>query len=122
MEDGLVPAAAFLRTTGRVDIGQIVALQLGQMALNDVDHQGAILVKRHSEKNQAVTMRDVAAQSGFSPATVSIVLNNAPLARYIAPATKKRIEETAKKLGYRPNVMARFLRSKRSILKLLRGE
>ncbi|HEY4818307.1 MAG TPA: LacI family DNA-binding transcriptional regulator [Candidatus Acidoferrum sp.] len=71
-------------------------------------------MKRHSEKNQAVTMRDVATQSGFSPATVSIVLNNAPLARYIAPTTKKRIEETAKKLGYRPNVMARFLRSKRS--------
>src|ERR1700745_1307049 len=59
-------------------------------------------------------MRDVATQSGFSPATVSIVLNNAPLARYIAPATKRRIEETAKKLGYRPNVMARFLRSTRS--------
>src|SRR5467141_3157690 len=79
-----------------------------------VGHQGALLVKRSSEKNQAVTMRDVASQSGFSPATVSIVLNNAPLARYIAPATKRRIEETAKKLGYRPNVMARFLRSKRT--------
>ena len=65
-------------------------------------------------KGAAVTMRDVAEESGFSPATVSVVLNNAPLARYIAPATKKRIEETAKKLGYRPNAMARFLRSKRS--------
>jgi LacI family transcriptional regulator len=71
-------------------------------------------VKRPSEKNAAVTMRDVATQSGFSPATVSIVLNNAPLARYIAPATKKRIEEVARKLGYRPNAMARFLRSKRT--------
>jgi LacI family transcriptional regulator len=71
-------------------------------------------VKRSSGKNEAVTMRDVATQSGFSPATVSIVLNNAPLARYIAPATKKRIEEVARKLGYRPNAMARFLRSKRS--------
>jgi LacI family transcriptional regulator len=71
-------------------------------------------VKRSSSKSQAVTMRDVATQSGFSPATVSIVLNNAPLARYIAPATKKRIEEVARKLGYRPNAMARFLRSKRS--------
>jgi LacI family transcriptional regulator len=71
-------------------------------------------VKRASGKNQMVTMRDVAEDSGFSPATVSIVLNNAPLARYIAPATKKRIEEVAKKLGYRPNAMARFLRSKRS--------
>jgi LacI family transcriptional regulator len=59
-------------------------------------------------------MRDVANTSGFSPATVSIVLNNAPLARYIAPATKKKIEEAARKLGYRPNVMARFLRSKRT--------
>ena len=35
-----------------------------------------------SGKNTAVTMRDVATLSGFSPATVSIVLNNAPLARY----------------------------------------
>jgi LacI family transcriptional regulator len=71
-------------------------------------------VKRTGQKNLAVTMRDVATASGFSPATVSIVLNNAPLARYIAPTTKKRIEDTAKRLGYRPNVMARFLRSKRS--------
>jgi LacI family transcriptional regulator len=61
-----------------------------------------------------VTMRDVAKATGFSPATVSIVLNNAPLARYIAPGTRKKIEETAKQLGYRPNAMARFLRSKRS--------
>ncbi|HEV8075361.1 MAG TPA: LacI family DNA-binding transcriptional regulator [Candidatus Acidoferrum sp.] len=61
-----------------------------------------------------VTMRDVAKATGFSPATVSIVLNNAPLARYIASGTKKKIEETAKRLGYRPNAMARFLRSKRS--------
>ena len=71
-------------------------------------------MKRTSNQPSAVTMRDVAQASGFSPATVSIVLNNAPLARYIAPATKKRIEDAAKKLGYRPNAMARFLRSKRS--------
>ena len=51
------------------------------------------LVKRSSSKSDAVTMRDVANLSGFSPATVSIVLNNAPLARYIAPATKKKIED-----------------------------
>jgi LacI family transcriptional regulator len=80
---------------------------------NDGGRRGTPL-KRASGKNQMVTMRDVAEDSGFSPATVSIVLNNAPLARYIAPATKKRIEEVAKKLGYRPNAMARFLRSKRS--------
>ena len=61
-----------------------------------------------------VTIRDVAKESGFSSTTVSIVLNNAPLARYIPAATKKKIERAAEKLGYRPNQFARSLRSKRS--------
>lgn len=61
-----------------------------------------------------VTIRDVAKESGFSSTTVSIVLNDAPLARYIPPVTKKRIEKAAEKLGYRPNQFARSLRSKRS--------
>jgi DNA-binding LacI/PurR family transcriptional regulator len=71
-------------------------------------------MKKVARKRGLVTMRDVAEATGFSPATVSIVLNNAPLARYIASSTRQRIEETAKRLGYRPNAMARFLRSKRS--------
>jgi LacI family transcriptional regulator len=87
---------------------------LGDTGRMILSAEGQPPVKRPSGKNEAVTMREVATQSGFSPATVSIVLNNAPLARYIAPATKKRIEEVARKLGYRPNAMARFLRSKRS--------
>ena len=61
-----------------------------------------------------VTIRDVAKESGFSSTTVSIVLNNAPLARYIPPDTKKKIVRAAEKLGYRPNQFARSLRSKRS--------
>jgi DNA-binding LacI/PurR family transcriptional regulator len=65
-------------------------------------------------KTSVITIRDVAKESGFSSTTVSIVLNDAPLARYIPPATKKRIEKAAKKLGYRPNQFARSLRSKRS--------
>ncbi len=70
---------------------------------------------RHAKGNASmVTIRDVAKESGFSSTTVSIVLNDAPLARYIPQVTKKRIERAAEKLGYRPNQFARSLRSKRS--------
>jgi LacI family transcriptional regulator len=62
----------------------------------------------------AVTIRDVAARSGFSSATVSIVLNNAPLARYIPDTTKERIQRAAHHLNYRPNLFARSLRGRRS--------
>jgi len=62
----------------------------------------------------AVTIRDVAERSGFSSATVSIVLNNAPLARYIPDTTKGRIHKAAQHLGYRPNLFARSLRGRRS--------
>src|SRR5437899_8299062 len=71
-------------------------------------------VRSSAKPGSMVTIRDVAKESGFSSTTVSIVLNNAPLARYIPVATKKRIERAAKKLGYRPNLFARSLRSRRS--------
>ena len=71
-------------------------------------------VSSPTSKGSIVTIREVAKESGFSSTTVSIVLNNAPLSRYIPAATKKRIERAAKKLGYRPNLFARSLRSKRS--------
>ena len=48
-----------------------------------------------------VTIRDVAKESGFSSTTVSIVLNDAPLARYIPPVTKKRIEKAAEKIVHK---------------------
>ena len=69
--------------------------------------------KRSSGKT-TITIRDVATASGFSATTVSIVLNNAPLARYIPQQTKTRIQNAAKKLGYHPNIFAKSLRSKRN--------
>ncbi len=69
---------------------------------------------RKRSQSAAVTIRDVAERSGFSSATVSIVLNNAPLARYIPDTTKERIQRAAAHLGYRPNLFARSLRGRRS--------
>lgn len=69
---------------------------------------------RRKAVKSGVTLRDVAQESGVSPATVSIVLNNAPLARYIPQSTKDRIERAAKKLHYRPKVVSRFLSAKRN--------
>jgi LacI family transcriptional regulator len=65
-------------------------------------------------KSAVMTIRDVAHESGYSASTVSIVLNNAPLSRYIPADTKQRIETAARRLGYRPNPLARSLRSRRS--------
>src|SRR6266516_5872342 len=71
-------------------------------------------VRSSAKPGSMVTIRDVAKESGFSSTTVSIVLNNAPLSFNIPVATEKRIERATKKLGYRPNLFARSLRSKRS--------
>lgn len=65
-------------------------------------------------RSGASTIRDVARESGYSASTVSIVLNSAPLSRYIPEETKSRIQAAARKLGYRPNPLARSLRSQRS--------
>ena len=65
-------------------------------------------------RSKHVTLVEVARECGFSPATVSIVLNDAPLSRNVAARTKQRIRETAKALGYFPNATARSLRSRRT--------
>ncbi len=65
-------------------------------------------------KSQHITIVDVARESGFSASTVSIVLNEAPLSRYVAATTKEQIRTTAERLGYHPDLFARSLRSRRT--------
>lgn len=57
------------------------------------------------------TISDVARQAGVSTVTVSRVLNNAP---NVNLATRARVEQAIRQLGYVPNVAARSLRSKRT--------
>src|SRR5215469_745561 len=61
-----------------------------------------------------VTIREVAKECGLSPTTVSMVLNEAPLAKYIPEPTKQRVLEIAKGMGYQPNPFAQALRSRHS--------
>jgi LacI family transcriptional regulator len=74
----------------------------------------SVFLKRRKPRGFGVTLRDVARDSGVSTATVSIVLNNAPLARYIPASTKDRIERAARKLGYGLKLTARIQRAKRN--------
>lgn len=61
-----------------------------------------------------VTLRMLAEHLGLSPASVSLVLNQAPGAQAIPPATQERIRAAARELGYRPNTLAQSLRRQRS--------
>jgi len=62
----------------------------------------------HSESEQTLTMRDVAARLGVSPMTVSRALRGQ---RGIGEATRQRVLDEVAALGYRPNKRARGLRS-----------
>ncbi len=72
------------------------------------------MTESKAKPGAAVTIRDVARECGLSATTVSMVLNQAPLASYIPESTKKRIFEVAESLGYQPNPFAQALRSHRS--------
>jgi LacI family transcriptional regulator len=63
------------------------------------------------ETSRPATLKMLADYLHLSPATVSIVLNNSPVAESIAAATKQRVHAAAKKFAYRPNLHARMLRS-----------
>ncbi len=61
-----------------------------------------------------VTLKALAEHLGLSPSTVSLVMNRSPSARSIPDRTRARIQAAARELNYRPNLLARSLRSKRT--------
>jgi LacI family transcriptional regulator len=61
-----------------------------------------------------VTIRELAKKCGCSASTVSMVLNNRPLAKYIPNGTKAHIRQIADEMKYRPNIFAQSLRANRS--------
>lgn len=61
-------------------------------------------------------IKDIAEKLGVSPATVSRALGDSGL---VAKETRERIRDAARELGYRPNVSARNLRTRKSMAVLL---
>jgi DNA-binding LacI/PurR family transcriptional regulator len=74
--------------------------------------------KPKSESNpegpRPVNLKILAEYLSLSPATVSLVMNNAPGASAISAATRQRVLEAAKRLDYRPNPIARSLRTRQT--------
>jgi len=63
------------------------------------------------KKNETITIYDVAREAGVSMATVSRVVNGNP---NVKPATRKKVLDVIRQLGYRPNAVARGLASKKT--------
>src|SRR5262245_41910047 len=78
-------------------------------------HDGALRSATPTER-RSVTMRHVADDAGVSRSTVSRVLSGAPSRVPIAEPTRLRVLETAARLGFRPNRLARGLRGSRTSL------
>jgi LacI family transcriptional regulator len=68
---------------------------------------------QHPTITAPATLRDVARLANVHPSTVSRVLNGATSSR-ITPDTSARVRAIAAELGYRPNMMAQGLRTRRS--------
>ncbi len=62
----------------------------------------------------SVGLKELADYLGLAPATVSLVMNGAAVADTIAQETRDLIYESARKLNYKPNFLARSLRTGRS--------
>jgi LacI family transcriptional regulator len=64
--------------------------------------------------HHATSLKQLAEHLGLNPATVSVVLNEVP-GRSIPQATRDRIKAAAKQMNYQPNLLARSLRSRRTL-------
>jgi LacI family transcriptional regulator len=62
----------------------------------------------------SATLADIAKATGTSISTVSRVLTGAAAAKRISPQTREKITVAAKQLGYRPNLLARSLRTRKT--------
>ena len=66
------------------------------------------------QPGQAISLRTLGEYLNLSPATISLVLNNAPGVRSIPQETRDRVRDAASKFEYRPSFYARSLRKRQT--------
>src|SRR5208282_6905462 len=66
------------------------------------------------QPGQPISLRTLGDYLNLSPATISLVLNNAPGVRSIPQETRDRVKEAAAKFDYRPSFYARSLRKRQT--------
>lgn len=69
---------------------------------------------KHRALTRTTSLKKLAEHLGLHPATVSVVLNEVP-GRSISQATRDRIKAAAKEFNYQPSLLARSLRSRRTL-------
>jgi LacI family transcriptional regulator len=70
--------------------------------------------RREPPPGQPVNLRILGEYLDLSPATISLVLNDAPGVRAIPQATRDRVKAAAAKFDYRPSFYARSLRKRQT--------
>jgi LacI family transcriptional regulator len=62
----------------------------------------------------SATLSDIARETGTSVSTVSRVLAGGAVSKRISKETREKVHKAADRLGYRPNLLARSLRTRKS--------
>ncbi len=70
--------------------------------------------RREPPPGQPISLRILGEYLNLSPATISLVLNDAPGVRAIPQETRERVKAAAAKFDYRPSFYARSLRKQQS--------
>jgi DNA-binding LacI/PurR family transcriptional regulator len=70
--------------------------------------------RARTQPGHPISLRTLGEYLDLSPATISLVLNNAPGVRSIPQETRDRVFEAAEKFDYRPSFYARSLRKRQT--------
>ncbi len=89
-------------------------VRLPDMRVRDRGRVAPAGARTGAPSQRPLSLKELADYLELSPATLSLVLNRSPAAASIPQRTKDRIFHAARQFGYRPNFVARSLRSQRS--------